>query len=135
MSAILYPASQWADAQTGANTGSGGSPVVAGVDVAGAAQRLAHGGISTLESWMGGGAHPEAVPALPPVTATTVPTDSVPGRFGGLIPRPASTVAPGPAGAAATQRSNLFNSFRRRTGLVNSAPQDGALGHPTITGA
>ena len=113
MSAILYPTSQWLDSQRGANTGSGGAPARAGVDVVDAATRFAQGGISKLDGWMGGGFHPEASPALPPVTATTVATNSVPGRFGGLIPRPTSTVAPGPAGAAAVRRSALFGSFKR----------------------
>ena len=120
MSAILYPVTQWLDSQKGSNTGSTPPPLQAATDTVDAALRFAQGGISKLDGWMGGGFHPEAVPAAPPVTSTTVATDSVQGRFGGLIPRPASTVAPGPAGVAASQRSNLFNSLKRVVGLPAS---------------
>ena len=113
MSAILYPTSQWLDSQRGANTGASAPPLPAGVDVVGSASRFVHGGVSKLESWMGGGIHPETATAPPPLTVLSNPTDSVAGRFGGLIPRPTSTVAPGPAGSSAVQRSNLFGSLKR----------------------
>ena len=59
--------------------------------------------------WLSGGLHPESIvkALLPQNNAEVVPTDSKPGRQGGLIPRGTGTLAPGPAGAVAQAQSTL----------------------------
>jgi hypothetical protein len=59
--------------------------------------------------WLSGGLHPESLvnDLLPQNSAEVVPTDSKPGRTGGLVPRGTGTLAPGPAGAVAAARSTL----------------------------
>ncbi len=115
MSAILYPSSQWAQAQRGANTGSTPAPLPAAAipDAVHYADMAARGGLSDLGSFFSGGLHPEMAIAAPPVTATTVATDSTTGNLGGLVPKLGSTVAPGPAGAAASVRKTLGDAAKR----------------------
>ena len=59
--------------------------------------------------FLSGGIHPEALldKLLPVNNSEVVPTDSKPGRTGGLVPRGTGTLAPGPAGAVAAARSTL----------------------------
>ena len=66
-------------------------------------------GTSEGLGFLAGGVHPEAIleSLVPSSTAEVLPTDSKPGRQGGLIPRGTGTLAPGPAGAAAMARSTL----------------------------
>jgi hypothetical protein len=60
-------------------------------------------------SFLSGGLHPESIieKLTPKSNAEVVPTDSKPGRTGGLVPRGTGTLAPGPAGAVAQARSTL----------------------------
>ena len=83
-----------------------GSPV--GIVPAEVAQKVATGTSEGL-GFVAGGIHPETLLAglLPANNAAVVPSDSKPGRTGGLIPRGTGTLAPGPAGAVAQARSTL----------------------------
>lgn len=67
------------------------------------------GGEFDSVSLFGGGVHPESAAGLyaPQPTAVERPTDSLAGRLGGLIARPAGTQASGPAGGAAAAQSTL----------------------------
>ncbi len=69
-----------------------------------------------LDLILAGGSHPENI--IPPVVATnlTRASDSLAGKMGGLVPRFTGTLAPGPAGAAASARSTL-DKIRRRLNL------------------
>lgn len=109
MSAIVYQGARHANASTAGVTqpdlAHAGMP--APVDTVDSAIRYAHGGLSPLDSWLGGGIHPETPLLTPPSALLVTPTDSTPGRHGGLVPRSNSTVAPGSAGSAASARSTL----------------------------
>jgi hypothetical protein len=134
MSAIVFQGARHASADTAGVTQTDlSNPGLAfGIDAADAARRALAGALSPLESWMGGGIHPEAAIAPAASTDLAYATDSVVGRFGGHVPRPGSTVAPGPAGGAAQARSTFFKSLRSLFNFGgNSAPWDGQLGHPT----
>jgi hypothetical protein len=115
MSAILYPSSQWAQAQRGSNTGSTPPPLPAAAipDVTHYADMAARGGMSDLGSFFSGGIHPEQMIATAPPTDATVPTDSQIGNLGGLTPKLGSTVSPGPAGAAASVRKTLGDAAKK----------------------
>lgn len=113
MSAILYPSSQWAQAQRGANTGGTPPQAAPAPAIVHEADLAIHGMLSPLESFMSGGIHPEMYVGIGPSTSTVVPTDSTTGILGGLTPKLGSTVAPGPAGAAASVRKTLGDAAKK----------------------
>jgi hypothetical protein len=93
-----------------------GSPV--GLVPSEVAQKVTTGTSEGL-GFITGGLHPEAIleAAVPGSHAEVVPTDSKPGRTGGLVPRANGTLGPGPAGAAAQARATLaktYNDLRSR---------------------
>lgn len=114
MAAIINTAAQRINASTAGLTylpeapgHTPGSPVgLVPADVASAAHTgTADGSLG----WLSGGIHPEAIvkDLLPVNTAEIQPSDSTPGRTGGLVPRGTGTLAPGPAGAVAQAKSTL----------------------------
>ena len=76
---------------------------------------LFHGEIN-LGGLFAGGAHPESLPVVAD-TSHAHATDSVQGRLGGLIPRPAGVVSPGPSVAGA--QAVLADATRRGTDVVS----------------
>jgi hypothetical protein len=122
MASIILTAAQRANADVAGHTyvpelpgQTPGSPV--GKTATEVFQEVTHGTSEGL-GFLAGGVHPESVLAgLGPLnTAEVAPTDSRPGKLGGLVPRPSGTLAPGPAGAAATVRSTYA---KVRLGLLN----------------
>jgi hypothetical protein len=118
MSALVYHGARYANASTAGVTApdqsNAGMPPP--VDTVEAANLYAHGGLSPLDSWLGGGIHPETPLLTAPSHLLTIATDSLPGRHGGLVPRSNSTVAPGSAGSAASARSTL-GKIRTKLGV------------------
>jgi hypothetical protein len=57
----------------------------------------------SLANVLSGGSHPESV-RLPVAQPLEKATDSIEGRFGGLVPKAGSVVGPGPAGMIASAR-------------------------------
>lgn len=78
------------------------------------ATTAAHGLFSPLDELVSGGIHPEGLGIVNSIGTDLVrATDSVRGPLGGLIPKPGSTVAPGPGGGVAEAKSTLQKALHR----------------------
>ena len=118
MASIIHTAAQRLNTDTAGLTyvpeTPPGAPVSATVSEVGA--KLLHGTSEGL-GFLTGGTHPESIGSVANLNTNEVQaTDSRPGKMGGLVPRVTGTVAPGPAGAAASARST-WAKLRKGLGI------------------